>query len=905
MKLKTKLFIGLGAVLVVLLLLSVNVIYTLNNKNQNMNVIVDNYYEGVRLSQLLKNNTLNTARLSRDLLLMESTEVKESYVDTIREEHESTIHTLEILLNLNVNDPEVFEVVNELQYLLTNYYQIVEDTILHIKAGDFETGKFHLLDDSLEMRYRIVDRLDHLTMLEEASMDRALENSIASYQYTTVFFLIIAMTCFIFVLVIIVTLTRSISKSINNVCNVMKNIPHDSFEALPRMQITKDEFGEVATTYNEMVGALEKFSANEKQYRKVLEEENWLKTKYGEIAIKVQRSQQLESFGQLFMANIAPMVEATCGIFYFKGDKQNSYSKIASYADNGDKDLGKESFRIGEGLIGQCALNHEVILLEKVPEDYIDIKSGLGSATPTSLIIIPIEFDGEVIGVIELAKFTSYTPMQRRLLEQVCNSIGPNLNRITNHMEIARLLSESQTLTEELQTQSEELQQQQEELRTINDELHEENRRTEEKTKELEIIQGDLEQKNREILLSSKYKSEFLANMSHELRTPLNSMLILSQILAENDQGNLTRKQIEYAETIHSSGNDLLNLINDILDLAKIESGKVQVYPEQLQLSDIKAFVERQFSPVSKYKGLDFNIIFEKNIPTTIFTDDQRLKQILKNLLSNAFKFTNNGSITLRVEPGTEETNSKIIFSVTDTGIGIDKEKQEVIFEAFSQVDGTTSRKYGGTGLGLSISRELSQLLGGYVTVESIEGHGSTFSLYLPDYENNINEDAGLLVAATEEEQLLMDDALTNIFQVSSVQNSDLYTEDLNEDLENKHVLIVDDDMRNVFALTSALERQNMNVIFAENGIEAIEILNSNKVDIVLMDIMMPEMDGYEAMVKIRQSDQLKDLPIIALTAKAMKNDREKCITAGATDYISKPVDMDQLLSLIKVWVQK
>ena len=905
MKLKTKLFIGLGIVLVVLLLIGGNVLYTFNNKNQNMNVIVDEYYERVKLSYLLETNTLNTARLARDLLLLESTELDETYLSSIAEDQESIVLTIESLLNITADDPETFEIVNELQYLLTNYYEIADEAILHIRAGEFETAKMIFIEETIDMRARITDRLDYLTSLQEASLEQALENSVQSYQNTTTFFFILAITCFLLVVIIIASLSRSISKSINRVRNVMRKVPHNSFENLPRMEVTKDEFGEVATAYNEMAVALENFSSNEKNYKKSLEEENWVKTKYGELATKIQRSQKLETFGGLFLTNLAPIVEAAFGAFYFQDGNKKSFSEIASYAASGENELAKKTFKLGEGLIGQCASDNEIIVLEKIPEGYIDIKSGLGSATPTSLIIIPIEFDDEVIGVLELAKFSSFTPLERRLLEQVCNSIGPNLNRITNHMEITRLLSESQTLTEELQTQSEELQQQQEELRTINEELHEENRRTEEKSNELEIIKDDLERKNREVLLSSKYKSEFLANMSHELRTPLNSMLILSQILAENDAGNLQRKQVEYAETIHSSGKDLLNLINDILDLAKVESGKVEVYPEQLQLNHIKAFVERQFSPVSKYKGLDFYIVIDKNAPSTIFTDDQRLKQILKNLLSNAFKFTNKGIVTLRVEPGTKETNSKMIFSVVDTGIGIAKDKQNLIFEAFSQVDGTTSRKFGGTGLGLSISRELSQLLGGYVTVESVENEGSTFSLYLPDYVNNQTENASLLVAATEEEQLMIEEAPSQISDDNLEQIKGSITEDVNEDLENKNVLIVDDDMRNVFALTSALERQNMNVIFAENGNQAIDILSEKNVDIVLMDIMMPEMDGYEAMAKIRNNDQLKDLPIIALTAKAMKHDREKCITAGATDYISKPVDMEQLLSLIKVWVQK
>ncbi|MCD8511205.1 MAG: ATP-binding protein [Bacillus sp. (in: Bacteria)] len=387
--------------------------------------------------------------------------------------------------------------------------------------------------------------------------------------------------------------------------------------------------------------------------------------------------------------------------------------------------------------------------------------------------------------------------------------------------------------------------------------------------------------------------------MSHELRTPLNSILILSQLLYENSKGNLSEEQREHAGTIYTSGKDLLELINDILDLSKIESGKMDIYKEEVVLEDLKTFVESQFTPIANQKGLDFQIKVDSTLTPVIYTDEQRLKQILKNLLSNAFKFTNEGSVTISIEERMRGA-AEMIFSVADTGIGISEEQQNTIFEAFYQGDGTTTRNYGGTGLGLSITRELAELLNGEISLESKEGEGSIFRFILP-----LNNTVHLLsegeVAVTKEDtteqpepvQLFEDNGKKDVMEMTG-------------QLQGKEVLIVDDDMRNVFALTSALEKHKMKVHFAENGKESIQrLLEFPTIDIVLMDIMMPVMDGYEAMEEIRKIDSLKDLPIIALTAKAMKTDREKCLAAGASDYISKPVEMNQLVSLMKVWMYK
>jgi two-component system chemotaxis sensor kinase CheA len=466
-------------------------------------------------------------------------------------------------------------------------------------------------------------------------------------------------------------------------------------------------------------------------------------------------------------------------------------------------------------------------------------------------------------------------------------------------MQVKSLLEQSQSLTEELQTQSEELQVQHEELRSINEQLAKQYHDSEKKTKELENTKRELEEQAKQLEISSQFKSEFLANMSHELRTPLNSMLILAQIFAENKEGNLTEKQVDYAHSIHYAGKDLLNLINDILDLSKVESGKIEIIPSKVSLSDIQRDIERQFIPVAAQKGLIFQIEPDQDPALTLTTDEQRVMQILKNLLSNAFKFTEEGRVILKFRtPQIHDfkkknvpSNTVLAISVSDTGIGIPQEKQDIIFEAFRQADGTMSRKHGGTGLGLSISRELAQLLGGTLLVESEVGQGSTFTLYLPNLSLAISE----AQPAPVEPTLGFSDLPFEVQVASSTEWNDLL---------GKKILIVDDDMRNVFALTTLFEKQNMSVVFAENGKDSIDTLLAHPgIDIILMDIMMPEMDGYTAMRAIRKIPDYHTIPIIALTAKAMKNDREKCIEAGASDYISKPINVEQLLSLIRVWL--
>jgi len=514
-------------------------------------------------------------------------------------------------------------------------------------------------------------------------------------------------------------------------------------------------------------------------------------------------------------------------------------------------------------------------------------------------------------------------------------------------MQTEYLLHQSQSLTAELQSQQEELKKtndrleqqalnlqkseallksKQDELRSANEQLQEKARQLSEqmhqvefKNREIEQARAALEEKAEQLSLSSRYKSEFLANMSHELRTPLNSLLILARLLADNVGGNLTPKQVEFARTIHSSGAELLALINDILDLAKIESGTVTLNIAAERFDDVVDSVERTFRQMANDKSLDFVIKLGAELPPAMQTDGKRLQQILTNLLSNAFKFTTKGQVRLDIEPATkgwslghpvlDRADPVIALSVIDTGIGIPPNKQRLIFEAFQQADGSTSREYGGTGLGLSISRELARLLGGEIRVASVPGQGSTFTLYLPlDYrpsgeapslapEVEVGDDD----ARDEEPQIEIQSANANDhLEPVSGEEAKALAQKARPELQGRKVLVVDDDIRNVFAMTSALETHGMKVMHAESGKEAIETLkNEGNIDAVLMDVMMPGLDGLDTMRIVRSLEGYRELPIIAVTAKAMIGDREKCLEAGANDYIAKPVNVDVLLATL------
>ncbi|WP_207312880.1 HAMP domain-containing protein [Streptomyces nodosus] len=743
------------------------------------------------------------------------------------------------------------------------------------------------------------------------------------------------------------------------------------------LKIDVDASGEI----QELQDYINKMIANLRDTTIANKEQDWLKGNLARISALMQGRRDLVDVASLIMSELTPVVSAQHGAFLLAmplvdgkdlgtgADDAYELRMLGSYGYS----LGSmpTSFRPGEALIGTAAEEKRTILVEKAPSGYLKISSGLGEAPPAQVIVLPVLFEGTVLGVIELASFTPFTHIQKDFLNQIAEMIATSVNTISVNTKTEVLLRQSQELTEQLRLRSEELEQRQKALQASNAELEEkaellarQNRDIEVKNTEIEEARQVLEERAEQLAVSMRYKSEFLANMSHELRTPLNSLLILAKLLADNAEGNLSPKQVEFAETIHGAGSDLLQLINDILDLSKVEAGKMDVSPTRIALVQLVDYVEATFRPLTAEKGLDFSVRVSPELPATLHTDEQRLLQVLRNLLSNAVKFTDTGAVELVIRPAgadvpvaireqllesgslSDPEAEVIAFSVADTGIGIAAGKMRVIFEAFKQADGTTSRKYGGTGLGLSISREIARLLGGEIYAQSEPGRGSTFTLYLPLHPSELPPQGyGQQAPALEAEELLAsetDPAAPGVetpAEVKSYQEAQSGPAALFRRrrravsaapqqggvgreqwageretaaeprrvirFDSEKVLIVDDDIRNVFALTSVLEQHGLSVLYAENGREGIEVLEQHDdVTVVLMDIMMPEMDGYATTTAIRRMPQFAGLPIIALTAKAMKGDREKAIESGASDYVTKPVDPDHLLSVMEQWMR-
>jgi signal transduction histidine kinase/HAMP domain-containing protein len=748
-------------------------------------------------------------------------------------------------------------------------------------------------------------------------------------------------------------------------------------------QIDVDASGEVAElkdNINQMIGNLAATTRRS-------QDQDWLKSNLARISGLMQGRRDLRAVAELIMAELTPVVAAQQGAFYLR-EGGDSLRMLAGYGlltetTGPDGTPMPIRFRIGEGLVGQAAVQRTPILVDRVPTGYLPISTGLGASAPASLIVLPVLFESQLLAVIEFASFNPFTDIRRAFLDQIVETIGVTVNTIMANSVTEDLLTKSQQLTAQLEERSSELQKQQQELRRSNNELEEkaallarQNKDIEVKNSEIEQARQALEDRADQLALASKYKSEFLANMSHELRTPLNSLLILARLLADNNDGNLSVKQVNFAETIHAAGSDLLGLISDILDLSKIEAGRMDVQAAPIAVSTLVEYVEANFRPQTAGKGLEFTIRLDPKVPAELHTDEQRLQQVLRNLLSNAVKFTESGSVELRVAlvrdvrigdydatgpalHGPVLFERAVSFSVADTGIGIAQDKLRIIFEAFQQADGTISREHGGTGLGLSISREIAQLLGGAITVSSTLGRGSVFTLYLP-----LNQDAaeqldpaggtgkagmitlpagklahpaprsgrtgsggragrgGPRTGATASGRAVRLPEQRSVLTAAADDHDDLAGASdsaeprpaiaaLNNGpirfpgrFNGETVLIVDDDVRNVFALTNALEQCGLVVRYAANGRIGIDALErTERVDVVLMDIMMPEMDGYATMRAIRRMERFAALPIIALTAKAMQGDREKALEAGASEYVTKPVDIDRLLGLIREWL--
>jgi CheY-like chemotaxis protein/HAMP domain-containing protein len=646
-------------------------------------------------------------------------------------------------------------------------------------------------------------------------------------------------------------------------------------------------------------------------------EQDWLKTNRERFTRMLQGQDDLTAVSSMILSELATLVSAQHGVFYTMTSRSDRGEPLlelqAGYGYEERRHL-STSFRLGEGLVGQCAKEKKRILLSDVPGDYVKINSGLGESPPLNIIVLPVLFEGSLRAVVELASFSRFSETHQSFLDSITESIGIVLSTIQAAGLTESLLKQSQSQAEELRAQQEELRGSNIDLARQAKLLAEQNLLAEQKNLEVEESKRLIEEKVSQLAVSSKYKSEFIANMSHELRTPLNSLLILAQQLEGNPDDNMTDTQVEYASVIHSSGKELLALLNSILDLAKVESGTVRAENADVSVAELRTALLREFEHVARGKGLDFSIDVATDCPRRLVTDPQRLRQILKNLLANAFKFTHNGGVRLQIgvahsgwSPETaplQDATAVVALAIVDTGIGIDEEQQQRIFEAFAQGDGTTARRYGGTGLGLSISRELASLLGGELNVRSALGEGSTFTVYLPSagYEPSLR-------SAVEQHLSPPPQHLRPVvaqrwtatgarpMPAGSRANSA-------PQFAGMKVLVVDDDPRNIFAMTALLGQSQAEVIAAESGADAIATLQRVPgIDLVLMDIMMPIMDGYETMRAIRALDRFTTLPIIAVTGKAMAGERQRCLDAGATEYVPKPVDPILFLASVQRWV--
>lgn len=1237
MKIRNKLLIGFTALMAIMIVLTFVSYERLNSSNQQIDQMYQERYLKVRYTSAARGEVNDIAKVLANLLLNPNNSISAADGD-LKEMQENGERYLEEVRNRADSAPE-HQLVDRVNTAWEAYNAYAAKQVSLMSQNRAEDANNYRNSIGLAVQKEAVDSLNALSRYQDQEIDTEIKDANAAYMRAVQITVAIMIAGLLLALGVIMWVLPSITRGLNTVSMMITSFGKGRYRTIRRIQVkSTDEIGQIASVFKDVSNDLEEKLEVEKAYLQAQQDQNWMSSNIARVPELLRGIGSIRQISQMFISEFTPVLGAQLGVVYLIDEEKHpdELRRYGAYAFEENEDVGKEVYRIGEGLIGQAALDMTPIILEKTPEDYVNIGSATGSSRASGVMIYPVVFEDELIGVVELASFEGFTNLHTQLFSQLIMNLGVILNNVRRRLRVEELLRESQALTEELQVQSEELQTQQEELRRSNENLEEQTgalkrseellqrqqeelehfnteliaktraleeqvREVEEKNDEIEKTKTQLEQQAMQLSMTSKYKSEFLANMSHELRTPLNSLLILSQLLSENKDGNLSVKQQEYAQTIYMSGADLLKMIDEILDLSKVDAGKMDINYETVRMEELTSFVQQNFGPMANKKELNLNIEFDSNLPEWVYTDSHRVKQILRNLLSNAFKFTNRGSVSLigrkmKMEelPGYLNTNQEYVgFTVKDTGIGIPSDKTDLIFEAFQQVDGTTSRKYGGTGLGLSISRELARLLGGAIQVESSEGVGSSFTLFLPDnheeevqvddaareaaaasqienfgrdsqtmrtgrqtvltpdtesisimelpqsdspvpvqleddqenllegdkilliIEDDVNfahilmdmargrgfkaivalqgdiglemarqylpdaiildiqlpvmdgwailgelksssatrhipvhvisviddmkqglmmgaiaylkkpsskdsldkafshiesytenqlkrlliveddeiqrkaiielighDDVAITAVSTGSEALnelhsqrydcmVLDLMLTDMtgFELLDQIRDDQYLNDLpiiiytgkeldsKEEMklrkyaesiiikdvksperlldettlflhrveanlpedkrrilqklhnketlfEGKKILLVDDDIRNVFALSSVLEGYRMDVTFAENGREALEILDKNpEIDLVLMDMMMPEMDGYEAMTRIRQIPKFEKLPIIALTAKAMKEDRGKCIEAGASDYVKKPIQTDQLLSLMRVWL--
>ncbi|WGU92210.1 response regulator [Paenibacillus dendritiformis] len=1141
MKLRTKLIIGYVMFMIIILALGWYSFARMGGLKQDLDHFYRDSFQKVELALSTRDDANAIARdLVTELLNPDKADQSgREVLDKVDGYKERINRSLEELTRKAAKAEEK-QMVEAALHDWGRYDQFVTDAIRLSMENEYEQANQMRNEYGLDYQNYLLNSLGDLARYHEAMMDDQVRAATGTYEAALTWTAAIMLLGILVTAAVTLWVIPSVTRNLNTMSVMMRSLARGRMRVIQKLEPhTNDEIGEVIHVFKQMAEDIERRKRSEEQFRLVQEEQAWMDANIARVTELLNGAATLNQVGETFVSEFVPTLGAQYGALYIRDDLKNPdwLHLCGAYAANGSLQA-ETGFRVGEGLVGQCAHDEKPIYIHDLKNSSLRIQSGLCDTVPGELIVYPIIFESTVIAVLELASVSPLSKKEQQLLEQLADQLGVIIHSISGRLRVEELLRESQTLTEELQCQSEELLTQQEEMRRSNEHLEaqtealkrseemlqrqqeelehynteliaktraleEQMLATQEKNEELEAARKEMERQALQLALASKYKSEFLANMSHELRTPLNSLLVLSQLLSENKEGNLEKKQIEYARTIHMSGSDLLKMIDEILDLSKVDAGKMHLNYEKVHLSELTAYIRDSFSEIASQKGLRLEVHMDENVPDSLVTDGHRVMQIIRNLMSNAVKFTNRGSVAFHIGMAAEEEIPVHIrkegmpyfaMRVTDTGIGIPEEKQDLIFEAFQQLDGTTSRKYGGAGLGLSISRELARLLGGTLAVESKEDEGSTFTFYLPvqatrqpeamegsarlieqwnekamasaaaelsaaagsspaegpaladpgeeprddepaaspdrtwkkshrEWDNAVIHEVAAAaeqkrerVCPLERKKLLIveDDGPQRQSLIALIEGADvevhavstgtealksltdtkydglvldLLLPDMNgfelldsmgahaelskvpvivytgklldkkEELElkkrarsiiikdvksperllqetmlllnrsgeeeagarasghasndqllaGKRILLVDDDVRNVFALSSVLEQYDMDIVYAENGKEAIEALTGDPehFDLVLMDMMMPEMDGYEAMRLIREMPAFEKLPIIALTAKAMKEDRNKCIEAGASDYVSKPFQTEQLLSLMRVWLYK
>ena len=1217
---KSKLIGGFIIILVLLISIAVFMTNKLSESNQRLLNIVDVFSKKVNLSNEIMINVLEASRHEKNIILEKDPVQKDYYKNRIYKALETIDIKTNQLQELLEGKGVIF--LDKFKTIWTGYkIDLNEIILLSIKNEDEKAFKLSI-EKGLKARDAAIDELEKLTAKNKLSMENAKEENDANYNAVVNLIIALIIASILIAIIISYWIIQSITKRISMIAKEAEKIASREFTNDKLEDSTNDElkplfnslvsvnesFREINENSNNVASgdyavdltprsdkdilghSLKKMTRSLRETTASNEKHNWLTAGQNQLNSTLKGDQSIEELAGNTISFLCAYLKANIGAIYQFNDNESALMLSGQYAFLCPEET-KQKFTLNEGLIGQAAREQKQISLTDLTDDQIRITSSVLNTKPKHLLITPFMFEGKTVGVIEIGSLNDFSETEKEFINASMDSIAISVNSAVSRKRIQELLEETQAQTEELQSQQEELKQmneeleeqaqnlkaQQEELQMSNEELEEQTQSLEEKNKEVEASKNDIEQKTKQLEISSKYKSEFLANMSHELRTPLNSLLILSKDLSENRKNNLDSIQVESAEIIYKSGHDLLVLINEVLDLSKIEAGKMVIHIESVPLKDFTDDLMRDFKHQAEQKALKLTCTLDKGLPEFIRTDSQRLNQILKNLISNAIKFTEKGSVSISISID-RNSETTLIISVTDTGIGIKEDKQMPIFEAFQQAEGGTSRKYGGTGLGLSISRELAKLLGAEIKLSSKLNEGSTFSLIIPleihpeeqairtdtlksvlhklspdsfpiaigrdaneteylnypsvtddrstiikddkvvliiedDLEfasillNQANnkgfkcltaasgEDGLLLASKYKPQAIILDIGLPGInghsvllelkanptlrhipvhiisakerslqpikegaveFLMKPIEKKDLekaftrienfvsrkiknlliiedsensrkamrilignggvkcleagtgkealilfeqnhidciildiglpdmsgfelihqleklnghslppiivytgkeLTKEENNELEkyaetiiikgikseerlldetalflhrtignlpkskqmiihnlydketvfhSKKIVLVDDDMRNLFALSKILTERGMEIIKAENGKNALEMLDTHtRIDMVLMDIMMPEMDGYEAMRKIRSHVKFKNLPVIALTAKAMKEDKQKCIDAGANDYITKPIDIERLLSLMRVWLSK